>query len=189
MAVQILRRLFSVEEYYLMAKAGILNEDDRLELIEGEIVEMSPIGSHHAACVTRLIQFLSQQVGSRALVSAQNPVRLGEHSEPQPDVALLRPRGDFYATDHPGSQDILLLIEVADTSVEYDREVKVPLYARAGIGEVWLVDLDGESIEVYQSPAPEGYRQVRVVRQEERLAPEALPELELSAGGILGLYS
>lgn len=187
MAAQILRRRFSVEEYYLMAKAGILKEDDRVELIEGEIVEMAPIGSRHASCVIRLIQFLTQQVASRALVSAQNPVHLGEHSEPQPDISLLRPRADFYSTAHPGPADVLLLIEVADTSVEYDRGVKVPLYARAGIGEFWLVDLAGESIEVYQSPAPDGYRQVRVVRQEDRLAPEALPELELSARGILGL--
>ena len=187
MAVQILRRRFSVEEYYLMAKAGILKEDDRVELIEGEIVEMSPIGSRHAACVRRLNQYLSQQVGSRALVSGQSPVRLGEHSEPQPDIALLRPRADFYSTAHPGSADVLLLIEVADTSVEYDREVKVSLYAQAGIGEYWLVDLAGESIEVYQSPAPEGYRQVRVVRQEDRLVLEALPELILSAREILGL--
>ena len=187
MVVQILRRLFSVEEYYLMAKAGILTEDDRVELIEGEIVEMSPIGSRHAACVKRLIRFLSQQVGQHALIGAQDPVRLGEHSEPQPDIALLRPRADFYSTAHPGPADVLLLIEVSDTSIDYDREVKVPLYARSGIGEVWLIDLAGESIEVYQSPAPEGYRQIRVVRQEERLAPEALPELELSARGILGL--
>jgi len=187
MAVQSLRRRFSVEEYYLMAKAGILTEDDRVELIEGEIVEMSPIGSRHAACVKRLNRLLSQQVGSRALVSAQNPVRLGEHSEPQPDITLLRPRADFYSTAHPGPADVLLLMEVADTSIEYDREVKVPLYAQAGIGEVWLVDLVAESIEVYQNPAPEGYRQTRVVRLEERLAPEALPDLELSARGILGL--
>lgn len=187
MAVQLLRRRFSVEEYYLMAKAGILTEDDRVELIEGEIVEMAPIGSHHAGCVIRLIQFLSRQVGSRALVNAQNPVRLGEHSEPQPDIALLRPRADFYASAHPGPSDVLLLIEVADTTVEYDREVKVPLYARAGIGEFWLVDLAGESIEVYQSPAPQGYRQVKVVTQEGDLAPEALPELKLSAREILGI--
>jgi Uma2 family endonuclease len=186
MAVQILRRRFNVEEYYLMAKAGILKEDDRVELIEGEIVEMPPIGSYHASCVKRLNRLLSQQVGQRALIGAQDPVHLGEHSEPQPDIVLLRPQADSYSTAHPGPADVLLLIEVADTSVEYDREVKVPLYAQAGIGEVWLVDLDGESIEVYQSPAPGGYRQIRVVRQEDRLAPEALPELELSARDILG---
>jgi Uma2 family endonuclease len=189
MAVQILRRLFSVEDYYLMAKAGILKEDDRVELIEGEIVEMAPIGSRHAACLDRMTRLFSERVGRQAIVRVQSPVRLGEHSEPQPDIALLRPRDDFYATAHPGPADVLLLIEVADTSIEYDREVKVSLYAQAGIGEVWLVDLVGESIEVYQSPGSAGYQEIRVVRHEERLAPKALPELELSASGILGLDS
>jgi hypothetical protein len=187
MAVQILRRRFTVDDYHLMAQAGVLKEDDRVELIEGEIVEMSPIGSRHAACVKRLNRFLSQQVGQHALIGAQDPVYLGEHSEPQPDIALLRLRDDFYATAHPGPADVLLLIEVADTSIEYDREVKVPLYARAGIVEVWLVNVAAENIEVYRGVAPEGYRQVRVLHQEERLAPEALPNLELSAGEILGL--
>lgn len=187
MAVQILRRRFTVEEYYLMAKAGILGGDDRVELIDGEIVEMPPIGSPHASSVMRLIQLFFQQVGSRALVNAQNPVRLEEHSEPQPDIALLRPRNDFYAAAHPGPQDVLLLIEVADTSVDYDRQVKAPLYARAGITEYWLVDLAGQRIEVYRAPAAGEYRQVRLVRQGERLAPEVLPFLELSANDILGL--
>jgi len=187
MAVQVLRRRFNVEEYYLMAKAGILSEDDRVELIDGEIVEMPPIGSPHAPTVMRLIQLLSQQVGSRALVNVQNPVRLGEHSEPQPDIALLRPRDDFYAAAHPGPQDVLLLIEIADTSIDYDREVKSPLYARAGIPEYWLVDLAGQRIEVYRDPAAGEYRQLRLVRRGERLAPEALPSLEMSSSDILGV--
>jgi Uma2 family endonuclease len=189
MAVQILRRRFTVKEYYLMAKAGILGEDDRVELIDGEIVEMAPIGSRHAARVKRLIQLLSQRVGSSAIVSAQDPVRLSEHSEPQPDIALLRPRDDFYASAHPGPQDVLLIIEIADTSIDYDRQVKVPLYARAGIPEYWLVDLPGQRIEVYRDPAAGEYRQVRLVRQGERLVPEAFPSLELSADDILGAES
>lgn len=187
MAVQILRRLFSVEEYYLMAKAGILKEDDRVELIEGEIVEMAPIGSRHASCVKRLIRLLSQQMGQHALIGAQDPVHLGEHSEPQPDITLLRPREDFYASAHPGPADVLLLIEVADTSADYDREVKARLYARAGISEYWLVDLPGQRIEVYRDSAAGEYRQVRLARREERLVPEALPGLEISASEILGL--
>ena len=187
MAVQVLRRRFNVEEYYLMAKAGILSEDDRVELIDGEIVEMPPIGSPHASNVDRLIQLFVLRLGERAIVRAQNPVRLGEHSEPQPDIALLRPRDDFYAAAHPGPQDVLLLIEIADTSIDYDREVKSPLYARAGIPEYWLVDLAGQRIEVYRDPAAGEYRQLRLVRRGERLAPEALPSLEMSSSDILGV--
>ena len=186
MAVQISRRRFSVDEYYLMAKAGILHEDDRVELIEGEIVDMAAISSRHAGCVNRINRLFSQRAGERAIIHVQNPIRLSEYSEPQPDIALLRPRADFYAVSHPGPQDVLLVIEVSLTSEEYDRQVKVPLYARFGILEVWLVDLEGERIEVYREPSPHGYRHVRTVRGDERLAPEALPGLELTARDILG---
>jgi Uma2 family endonuclease len=186
MTVQVLRRRFTVDEYYLMAKVGILHEDDRVELIEGEIVEMSPIGSRHAASVMRLTQYLSEKTGRHALVDVQNPVRLGEHSEPQPDVCLLKPRMDFYAGAHPGPADVLLLIEVADTSADYDRQVKIPLYARAGIGEVWLVDLTQNQVEVYRQPGPRGYRQILMPTAEDRLAPQALPDLALSPRDILG---
>ena len=170
-----------------MAQAGVLMEDDRVELIEGEIVEMAPIGSRHAACVKRLIRLLSQQIGQHAVLGAQDPIQLGERSEPQPDMALLRPRDDFYSAGHPGPDDIFLLIEVADTSLDYDREVKASLYARYGVAEVWVVDLTAERIEVYRSPGSEGYRQSRIVSGDERLAPEALPQLALSARQILGL--
>jgi Uma2 family endonuclease len=189
MAVQILRRRFTIEEYYLMAKAGILGEDDRVELIDGEIVEMPPIGIPHASHVDRLNRLFTLRLGESAIVRVQNPVRLSEHSEPQPDIALLRPRDDFYTSAHPGPQDVLLVIEIADTSIDYDRQVKAPLYARAGIPEYWLVDLTGQRIEVYRDPAAGEYRQVRLVRRSERLAPEALPLLELSSSDILGAES
>ena len=187
MTVQILRRRFAVDEYYLMAKAGILHEDDRVELIEGEIVDMAAIGSRHAAAVKRVVDLLlAREVRQYALLSVQDPVRLSEHSEPQPDIVLLRRRSDYYVTAHPGPDDILLIIEVADTSADYDREIKAPLYARAGITEFWLVDLEGGYVELYRSPSAEGYRQVRTVRGNERLVPEALPGLELTARDILG---
>ena len=125
-----------------MGQAGILGEDDRLELLEGEIVEMAPIGSRHQSVVDRLTRLFSNRVGDAAVVRVQGPVRLGDDSEPQPDLLLLRRRADFYATAHPGPEDVLLLVEVPDTSTEYDREVKLPLYARHGIAEVWLVGLD-----------------------------------------------
>ena len=185
MSVQLLRRRFTVDEYYRMVEAGILHEDDRVELIEGEIVEMAPIGSRHAACVKRLNNLFSQRVGPGGLVSIQDPIRLGEHSEPQPDVTLLRPRPDFYASAHPEPQDILLLVEVADTSADYDRDVKVPLYARSGIREVWLVDLLARRIEVYRYPGPEGYHQVGQLKPGDRMAPEAFPGLEIAVDEVL----
>ncbi|GIX47749.1 MAG: hypothetical protein KatS3mg131_1960 [Candidatus Tectimicrobiota bacterium] len=147
---------------------------------------MAPIGSRHAGHVNRLNRLLSRLVGERAIVSAQNPVRLGEHSEPQPDVALLRPRPDFYAAEHPGPEDVLLVVEVAETSLEDDRAVKVPLYARFGIPEVWLVDLAAGHMEVYRHPSPQGSQAVRILGQGERLAPQALPAVPLPVAGVLG---
>jgi Uma2 family endonuclease len=186
MEVQLARRLFTVAEYHKMAEAGILSEDDRVELLEGEIVAMSPIGSRHAACVMRLTELLSERVVGRAHVNVQNPVRLGEHSEPQPDLALLRRRRDFYASSHPGPEDVLLVIEVAETSAAVDREVKVPLYARFGVPEVWLVDLAGDQVEVFREPSAEGYREVRVLRRGESLAPALLPDLLVPVDAVLG---
>jgi Uma2 family endonuclease len=124
-------------------------------------------------------------VGENILVGVQDPVRLSERSEPQPDIVLLRFRPDLYATSHPGPADVLLLVEVADATAGYDREVKAPLYARAGIREFWLVDLEGDRIEVYRGPGPQGYRQMHTVRRGEQLSPEALPSLELAAADIL----
>ncbi len=186
MSVQVVRRLFTVDEYYKMAQAGILHEDDRLELIEGEIVEMAAIGSRHAGCVNRIAQVFYARLGGRAIVSVQNPIRLSERSEPQPDLTLLRPRPDFYSTAHPGPEDMLLLIEVADTTEDYDRDVKIPLYARYGIPEVWLVYLALDSIEVYRGPAPEGYREVQAVRRGERISVQAFPDVVLAASEVLG---
>ena len=185
MPVSVLRRRFSVDEYYQMVQAGILREDDGVELIEGEIVEMAPIGSNHAACVKRLNQIFSQHLGQQILVGIQDPIHLGEYSEPQPDITLLRPRPDFYGSSHPGPEDILLVVEVSDTSVDYDREVKVPLYARSGIREAWLVNLVEGVIEVYRSPSSEGYRQVRRVPRGETLTPESLSGLRILADDLL----
>ncbi|GIX47743.1 MAG: hypothetical protein KatS3mg131_1954 [Candidatus Tectimicrobiota bacterium] len=186
MAVTLPKRRFTVAEYHKMAEAGILGEDDRVELIEGELVAMSPIGSRHATCVRRLNALLSRGAGERAIVDVQNPVRLGEHSEPQPDLALLKPRADFYAAEHPGPEDLLLVVEVAETSAEYDREVKVPLYARFGVPEVWLVDLAGECVEVYRHPSPQGYQVVQTLRRGDTVAPLLLPELSLAVDALLG---
>ncbi len=185
MAVQLIRYRFTVADYHRMVEAGILTEENRVELLDGEIVEMAPIGSRHAACVNRLTQLLAEQVGRRAIVSIQNPIPLGEHSEPQTDLALLKPRPDFYAQSHPGPEDVLLVAEVTEASAEYDRKVKVPLYSKFGVPEVWLVDLQGKKIEVYRHPSSEGYRELSAVQPGESLAPLALPDLVLSAEAVL----
>lgn len=186
MSVQLKKRLFTAAEYEAMERAGILTEDDRVELIEGEIIQKMPIGSRHAACVLRLTRAFSQGVQDRALVSVQNPVRLGEYSEPEPDLVLVRPRADFYAGAHPGPADVLLLVEVADTALPFDREVKLPLYGRFAIPEVWIVDLEGGRVEVFRDPSPAGYRTEHVYhRGDQALAPQALPDLHVTPADIL----
>ncbi len=186
MAVELVRHRFSVEEYQRMGQVGIFSEDDRVELIEGEIVEMTPIGSRHAACVKRLNSLFTSRLGERAIVSVQDPLSIGARSEPQPDLMLLKPRPDFYAHAHPEPKDVLLIVEVADTSLEYDRKVKIPLYARALIPEVWLVDLNTSSVEVHRDPSPQGFQRIYQVRRGESLAPQAFLDLVLAVANILG---
>lgn len=186
MTVQLLRRKFTVEQYHKMVESGILTEDERVQLIRGEIIEMSPIGTKHAACVNRLVNLLVQLLGKRIILASQNPVALNENSEPQPDVALLKPRDDFYATAHPQPQDILLLIEVADSTVVYDREVKIPLYAEANIIQVWLVDVNEQIVEVYQQPTAAGYQLLQKFTRGESLSITALPDVNISVDEIFG---
>jgi Uma2 family endonuclease len=184
MASAVEQRVFSVTEYHRMVEAGILTEDDHVELIEGRINVMSPIGSRHAACVKRLNTSLSQQVAGNALVSVQDPIELDDHSEPEPDVALLRLRNDFYALRHPTTADIFLVVEVADTSEGYDREEKIPLYARSGIPEVWLVSLPKQRVEVYTEPVGDIYRQVRYALGGDVLILHQLPEVRIAVDDI-----
>ena len=169
-----------------MAEAGILGEDDRVELIEGEIVQMAPMGSRHAACIRRLEALLSQLAGSPGIVSTQCPIRLDDDSEPEPDLALLKPREDFYSQEHPGPGDMLLVIEVSDTSAEYDTEVKLPLYARAGIPETWLVNLATGTVEVHAGSSSRGYSQTTRARRGERARSTVLPQLSVKVQDILG---
>lgn len=186
MSIQIARRLFTTTEYYQMAQAGILSEDEQVELLEGEIVEMTPISSRHAACVDRLNRLFSVRLGQKAIIRVQSPVHLSEHSEPEPDLVLLQPRTDFYAQAHPEPEAVLLLVEVAETSAECDRQVKTPLYARAGIAEVWLVNLLGECVEVYRNPSPRGYGEIQRYWHGQALAPHAFPDLDVAVDEILG---
>jgi Uma2 family endonuclease len=151
------RHRLTVADYYRMAEVGILAPEARVELIDGEIIDMAPPGSPHAATVHYLNEVLVRAVDGRASVLVQNPVRLSEYSEPQPDLALLQRRDDFYREHHPRAEDVLLIIEVAATSLRFDRETKLPLYARHGIPEMWLVDLGGGRLVRYRAPQQGSY--------------------------------
>ena len=186
MSAQLEPRRFNVAEYYRMAEAGVLKPDDRVELIEGEIIKMSPIGSPHAACVARLARCFHNKSVEKPIVWVQNPVRLSDFSEPVPDVALLKPRKDFYAARHPMPKDVLLIIEVADTSLLKDRNIKVPLYARAGITEVWVVNLPKESVEIYSELQNGKYRKCQKHKRGETMKSATVKGLSLTVNEILG---
>ena len=183
MAVVLRRRTFTADEFERMAEAGILGEDERVELIEGEIVWMSPIGPKHAWCVNALSDLFAL-LRDRVLVAVQNPIRLDDHEQPQPDVALIRrdaPRGR-----HPRPADVVLVIEVASSSITTDRDVKGPLYARAGIPDYWIFDLDADRLLVLREPSEEGYRVVRVFARGQRVAPLFAPDFPVDVAEILG---
>ena len=169
-----------------MGEAGIFRQDARLELIEGEIIEMSPIGSPHAACVNFLSRLLNRLFGDSYIVATQNPVRLNDISEPQPDVALLRWRDDFYRGAHPTPEDVLLVVEVADTTVVKDKTLKVPLYARAGIAEAWLVNIPEELVEIYSEPAGGVYRRAEVFGRGAEARSHTVEGLAVAVGELLG---
>jgi Uma2 family endonuclease len=177
------RRPITVGMYHRMGEAGIVVAGDRVELIEGELVDMAPIGSEHAAVVKYLNRVLTLALRERAIVSVQDPIRFGDHSEPQPDVVVVRPRDDYYREAHPGPEDVLLLIEVADTTARYDREVKVPLYARHAIPEVWLLDLPEKRLEVYYGPEAGEYRHVDYYRSG-TVSPKGFPDLVVDLAGL-----
>ena len=179
----------NVSQYHQMSEAGIFSENDKVELINGEIIEMSPIGRRHAACVDRINRLFSNILGIKVLVRVQNPIILNNLSEPEPDIALLKPRADFYESGHPQPQDIFLLIEVADSSLEYDRDVKIPLYASSGISEVWLVDIYEQVIIVYRYPSENGYSDIQTLSRGEKLSIQTFPEINLVVNDILGSIS
>lgn len=183
---QLLKGRLTVADYHRMVECGILSEDERVELLDGQVVPMTPIGSPHAGCVNRLTRMLTHALGDRATIAVQNPAVLDGWSEPQPDVTVLEPRPDGYAAAHPRPADILLLIEVADTSLARDREVKLPLYAAAGVAEVWLVQLPADRIHMYRDPGPADYRSVRLAKRGETVTPLLLPDLAFPVDDILG---
>ena len=169
------RHRWTVAEYHRMGEVGLLNEDSRVELIDGEIIEMAPIGSPHGGEVKYLNNKLVSLLHGKVIVSIQDPITLGGHAEPQPDIALLRWRNDFYRKTNPHAEDVLLLIEVSDSTLSYDRDVKIPLYAKNGIPEVWLLDIQNRQLEIYREPINSEYRQRDCCRTG-KIAPILCPD-------------
>ncbi|AFY72148.1 protein of unknown function DUF820 (plasmid) [Thalassoporum mexicanum PCC 7367] len=176
---QVTKKLFTVDEYYRIYQAGVISDHDRVELIAGEIVYMSPVGTKHATCVDRLNHILMSQLIDRIQLRVQSSIQLPPNSQPQPDLALLKRKADFYISAHPTPADIYLLIEVADSSLAFDRNVKMPMYAAAGILEVWLVDIEAQCIEVYWLATGDRYGSSQIYRAGESISLQAFPDVQV----------
>ena len=180
------RHLFTVDDYARMGQAGILTADDRVELIDGEVRTMNPIGPAHAWIVNRLLRSLITRLDDNTYVSSQNPIRLGPHTEPQPDVVVARQRGSAYQARHPEAADVLLVIEVADSSLLYGRLEKAPRYGQAGIPETWIVDVGTRKVTAYTGPGPDGYSSDRVVSAGEIVTSTGVAGLQLPVDEMFG---
>ena len=176
---------FSVKDYYRMAETGVLRPDAQVELLDGRILDMSPIGPFHGSVVNRLSRLFNLKASERWLVSTQAPLHLDDLSEPQPDVMLLRPEADDYASRHPGPNDVFLLIEVSDTTLDYDRSEKLPAYGRSGVREVWIVNLNEKSIELYRDPNFTGYGSQAVLRPGDAASVQAFPEVVVDISELM----
>ena len=174
------RHAVSVEEYMRMGEAAVFAPDARLELIEGQIIEMAPIGDAHASIVAILTRLFVRQAGDAGFVWVQNPVIVGKRSMPRPDLALLKAREDDYSTRHPAVDDVLLAVEVSDSTLAFDVGTKVPLYARCGVAEAWIVDVNGAAIVVHRKPGAKGYASVSTVSGDEQVECVALPQVRVS---------
>lgn len=178
------RHAISAEEYLRMGEGGVFAPEARLELIEGEIVERAPIGSPHAGLVNILLRLCSRAAGDLAVVSVQNPLIVGDRSVPQPDLVLLRPRADSYTRSHPTTADVLLLVEVADTTLPFDLGTKIPLYARGGIPEAWVIDVQERVVRVFRDPSPSGYRTSFTLKDDESVKALALPAIVMPVAAL-----
>jgi len=190
--VAVSRHRLTVADFRRMGEVGILGPDDRVELIAGEIIDMSPIGSLHAALVRAIATTLTHHARERALLAIQDPLALADTSQPQPDLAILRPRADFYAAAHPGPADVLLVIEVADTTLAFDLDVKVPLYAAAGIPEAWVIEAASRRTHVFRRPVNGRYTERHVVEPDSEVtcggdltSREAVADVRLTLGKLL----
>jgi Uma2 family endonuclease len=185
-ATLVLKRLFTVKEYYQMAESGIIANGERVELIRGEIIKMSPIGRRHEACVDFCNYMLAHKLGAKVIIRVQNPLSLDNTSEPEPDAMILKYKDDFYRSGHPQPSDVLLLIEVADSAIGKDRELKIPLYAEDGITEVWLIDINSDGIEVYRYPTAKGCQEIQKFYRGQNLSLLAFPYVSIAVDEILG---
>ena len=183
---QLERYPITTDVYHQMIKQGILTSNDKIELLEGDLIKMSAVGPRHAACVDRLSEILRTEFGKSITLRHQNPVELSDFSEPEPDIAILRRREDFYAHAHPAPGDVLLLIEISESTLKKDRGIKLSAYAKAGIVEYWIVNLQDDIIEVYTSPAGSSYQVTRIVHRHETLSPVLLSSIILEADEVLG---
>ncbi|MDD1622867.1 MAG: Uma2 family endonuclease [Methylococcaceae bacterium] len=179
------KHLTDLAEWHRMGEAGIFPPESRMELIEGEILHMSPIGFHHSGHVARLIHFFAPLLKSQAIINAQNPVQLGDISEPEPDFVLLRPEASFYSRRHPKAEDVLLLVEVSDSTLRFDRNQKMRLYATYNIPEYWIVNLIDDCLEVFRQPQDGEYLNQTVLSKADSLNLQALPEIQIAVADIL----
>lgn len=177
--------VFTIDEWHEMGTLDAFGEDARIELLDGEVFDMSPIGPRHSACLNRLNRLLVLELGDDGLVSPGNPVELDDRSEPQPDLAVLRFRNDGYEAFHPTPEDVLLLIEISDSSLPFDRGRKAAAYARTGVGEYWIVDLKADEVTVMRAPDPAGYRSIQPYRRGQTVTIEALPRIEVAVADVL----
>ncbi|MCA2514180.1 Uma2 family endonuclease [Microcystis sp. M59BS1] len=187
MSLSLITRKFTVEEYEKMATQGIIKPDEKVELIRGEIIKMSPMGTRHAAGIDRLIQLFYQKLGQKIILRVQNPIRLNNNSQPEPDLSLLIPRSDFYVAAHPCPQDIDLIIEVSDCTIDYDHYNKSPRYAEANIQEVWIINLKEECLEVYRHPLNGSYQAMQKYYRGESVFIESFPDIKFTIAEILGV--
>ena len=185
MATEISKRLFTVHDYHRMVDAGILSEDDRVELIHGEVLAMSPIGPPHDGAVLRASNSLFPIVGNQAIVGVQGAVGLDQYNEPQPDVYLLRPREDFYTKQHAGPADIFLIIEIADSSLEYDRTIKASLYAETGVPEYWVADIKNDCVWAHSGLHQKTYRMIRQFYRGDFITPQLLTDCRIPVNVLL----
>jgi Uma2 family endonuclease len=186
METEVTKKLFTVDEYYRMGEAGIFGPEARLELIEGEIIEMSPVGTRHIACVNRATALFASRLAGQALVSIQNPVVLSRYTEPQPDVLLAHPRADYYSSKRISAEDTLLAIEISDTTIRYDRNRKMPLYAKASVPELWIENLPNDVILVFRDPGPKSYATALTFHRGESISLIAFPEVTFQVDELLG---
>jgi Uma2 family endonuclease len=185
MQAETVKKLFTVDEYHRMGDAGIFGPEERVELIDGEVFEMSPVGDRHILCVIRATKLFVIAFGDRAIVSPQNPVRLSDWSEPEPDFVVFKPRPDFYATA-PTLADVLFLVEISDTTLRHDRNRKLPRYAAAGVPEVWIEDLNNNVLLVYRDPRGDRYETALTFSIEKSVSPLAFPDIQFRVHDLLG---